>query len=364
MDRDRLDLLAMGLRSIYGHEATLSRLEGALASSRFPQAALFLGAPGVGKQRLALHVAAGLLCQDGPGAPCGACDDCRHAGAVAHPDLHWFVPILRPKSGDPSKQLDEAAELIADAVAERRKSGVFPAPESLASHPLASIRLLQRVVAKTPFRGTRKVVILGNAERLVVQEASQEAANALLKVLEEPPDDTTLILTVADPHRLLPTVRSRLTPFRIPRVSDEAVKRYLQQETDPPVTGTALERLVGLSEGSIGRAAWIEADGASLADRAAGRLLSAIRAGAEDWSDVALAQAPWAARGAFSETLWALAGALRREVQELVKRGETDAARQRLRAVRRVEETLAEAAGNANPQLGVAVLARDLSGFV
>ncbi|UCD24615.1 MAG: DNA polymerase III subunit [Gemmatimonadota bacterium] len=347
----------MSLRPIYGHEAMLHRLAGALASSRFPQAALFVGPPGVGKQRLALWVAQGLLCESGPGAPCGECRSCHQVLDLQHPDLHWFVPITRPKAGDPDKQVAEAEELLGEAMAGRRSDPLYRRPEGMVSHSLACIRLLQRKVSVTPFQGHKKVFLVGDADRMIVQRASQEAANALLKVLEEPPEDTVLILTTSEPHALLPTIRSRLVPTRVGRVGDSVVRAFLERELDPPPEGAALESRVLLAEGSIGRALWSSEEG-DAAGRAADALLDAVRKGPGSWSRVALAQTPWSARGDFSHTLDALAVRLR---DGLVERAEAGGElRGWLEALERVEETRAEAQGNVNPQLALAVLAGDL----
>src|SRR3970040_167222 len=104
----------MSLRPVYGHEPLLRRLEGALNSGPFPQATLFVGPAGVGKQRLAVWVAQGLLCDRGPGAPCGACDSCRRVLGLNHPDLHWFVPVVRPKTWDHDQKYDYGQGLLAE----------------------------------------------------------------------------------------------------------------------------------------------------------------------------------------------------------------------------------------------------------
>jgi DNA polymerase-3 subunit delta' len=350
----------MALRPIFGHEPLLSRLEGALTSGRFPQATLFVGPAGVGKQRVALWVAQGLLCDRGPGRPCGECPPCRMVLGLSHPDLHWFIPILRPKAGEPDKQAEEAETLLAEAVAERRANPLYGTPEPMASHPLASVRVLQRRVSLSPYQGARKVLVLGNAERLVVQEASQEAANALLKVLEEPPRDTFLILTARSAQTLLPTLRSRMVPVRVGGVSDEAVRRFLTTELDPAPKGEALERRVLFAGGSIGAA--VGAGAAETESGMAERWLAAVRGGPARWSAAALGQPPWSARGDFTSALDGLALKLR-------DRAAQDAAQCPERvprwvvALQAVERTREEAQGNANPQLALAVLAQDLEGL-
>ena len=351
----------MSLRAIYGHRDILNRLGSAIASGRFPQSALLVGSRGIGKQRLALWIAETLLCDRSGDRPCEECESCRLAHGLGHPDLHWFVPITRPKAGDPDKQVAEARDLLGEAIGERR-DGLTPPVGGMTSHPLASIRLLQRTAVMKPFRGARKVIVLGDAERLVVQEASQEAANALLKVLEEPPANLTLILTAAEPQALLPTIRSRVVPIRVGRVADGDVAAFLRAE-DRPADAAALERRVLLAAGSIGQALWSD-DRGRTAERAAASFLESVRAGTRRRSEAALGQAPWSARGGFSEMLDALAVTLRGEAQHEAQAGNTGSLEQRVRAMRRVEEIRADAAGNLNPQLALAVLARDLEALV
>lgn len=354
----------MPLTPVYGHEGLLARLEASLASGRFPQAALFLGPAGAGKQRLALWVAQGLLCERGAGRPCDDCQDCRLVRGLGHPDLHWLVPIPRPKGSDPAKQIDEVREALAEVWTERRAQGQWTAPDGAASHSLASVRWLQRVVSLTPFRARRKVVIVGDAERLVVQEASPEAANALLKVLEEPPADTTVILTAAEPQALLPTVRSRVVPLRVGAVGDEVVRTFLERELEPPPKGNALERRVTLAEGLIGRALARDEAGTEGAATRAQTFLEAVQGGAPAWAGVALGQAPWGARGDFAAMLDALAIALREQAAALTTAADRDALARRLAALRRVDAAREGVGTNVNPQLALATLARELEPLV
>lgn len=346
----------MKLRPIYGHDALLHRLGGALASSRFPQAALLVGPPGAGKKRIALWLAQGLLCNTGPGEPCGDCAECRKVLELGHPDLHWFVPIPRPKAGDSGKQVEQVKELLAEALAELRTDPLHRQPDRMASHSLASVRLLQQVVALTPFQARRKVVIVGDAERLIVQEASQEAANALLKVLEEPPADTVVLLTAADPQALLPTIRSRLVPIRVGRVGDEHVRAFLENELQESLDDDQLGQRVLSADGCIGRA--LRPDGEADEAKRADMLLKAFKRGPSEWAAAALGQASWGARGDFSGTLDAMALRLRDEIAK------PSTPRERittcLEALKRVQETRMEAQTNANPQLALAVLASEL----
>jgi len=199
-------------------------------------------------------------------------------------------------------------------------------------------------------------VIVGDAERLIVQEASQEAANALLKVLEEPPADTVVLMTAADPQALLPTIRSRLVPIRVGRVGDEHVERFLEKEVDENLDADQLKRRVISADGCIGRA--LLPDGDKEEVERAKKLLDAFAKGPTAWAEAALGQASWGARGDFSGTLDAMAVRLRDELADESKSRERKQAC--LKALKRVQETRSEAQGNANPQLALAVLASDL----
>src|SRR2546430_14178650 len=100
----------MPIPPLYGHEGTRNRLVGAIASGRLPQALLFEGPRGVGKQRLALWLAQGLVCEKAEKAGDkareggGEGQQCKLVLHLSHPDGHWVVPAERPqKSGDPGK---------------------------------------------------------------------------------------------------------------------------------------------------------------------------------------------------------------------------------------------------------------------
>jgi DNA polymerase-3 subunit delta' len=331
---------------------------------------LLTGAPGVGKQRLALWLAQLALCQQPSKEPCGACRSCRLVSTLSHPDLHWFVPVPRPKISDPDKQVDEAAQLLAQAMDERRSNPLYADTDAMASHSIATVRLLQRRAGLTSVEGGFRVFILAEADRLVVQEASQEAANALLKLLEEPPARSLLILTTAEPRRLLPTIRSRAMSLRVGRLTDAEVRGFLETNVRPGPLAEELDRRVAAAEGSIGRAL-ASGDEISKAQQAADQLLEAVLAGPGASLERALRQPAWAARGEFTGMLDALAetlsdaarGALghapRRPVPPSLLRYRDP--RPLLEAMEHVADAREAAAGNINPQLLLAVLGAELA---
>ena len=333
-----------------GHEGVKSRLAGAHDSGRLPQALLLTGPRGVGKQRLALWLAQLIQC-DAPGQePCGQCRSCRLVQTLQHPDVHWFVPVELSKRGgsggsDADKQIDLVAEALAEEMAARREQPLYPPVVGLASHPVAAVRLLLRRLALTPAMGRRKVFIVGDAERLIPQLGTEVAANALLKALEEPPADSVIILTAADPNALLPTVLSRIVLVRVARIADTDVTAFAQQ-TLGNVSQDELRQRVNAAEGCIGKLFATDSGRSGQPDEA-DRFMNAPL-------QYALGQVPFQARGGFTDMLDALADKLRSEVR---RGGNTE---KLVEAIALVMDARDLAQGNVNPQLLAAVLADDL----
>lgn len=350
--------VAMNLHRLYGHGAIRSRLDRSIRSGRFPQALLLTGPRRVGKQRMALWIAQALLCERQETPACGECHACRQVAGLSHPDLHWFVPLVPSrKSADPDKQLQEVEEALAEVMAERRENPLYGPPDGKASHALASVRLIHRRVSLRPFQGRRKVLIIGDLDRLVVQDASQEAANALLKVLEEPPAETVIIGTTGAPQALLPTIRSRLVPVRMGVVDDDEVAHFLEEVAG--LSGRAVREATQLAQGCPGRAVEGGA-GDRTGIRKADDLLGAVKRGAAAWAERALAQNPWDARGGFTDLLDTVAVRLRLSLERAAATDDDADVERLLKAVDVVERHRTIAQGNVNPQLGMAVMAGEL----
>jgi DNA polymerase III subunit delta' len=344
----------MPIPPLYGHEGIRHRLVGAIASGRLPQALLFEGPRGVGKQRLALWLAQALVCEAPrgereQGEGCGRCRQCTLVLALSHPDVHWFVPLeLGTRAADADKQVELVREALAEEMTARRAQPLYEPAAGLASHGIASVRLLLSRLALTPGLARRKVFILGEAERLVPQPGADVAANALLKALEEPPADTVFVLTAAEPDALPETVLSRVVRVRVARLADSIVAAFAQRHL-----GHAAQRdmaqLVGAADGCIGKllASGTRGDqGAAAAER----FLAAVTAGSVERYAFALAQQPFQARGAFTEMLDGLLRRLREHARAGRETGKVVA------AISRVLEARVLAQGNVNPQLVAAVL--------
>src|SRR5258705_10036583 len=344
----------MALPPLVGHERVKTKLAGAQASGKLPQALLLAGPRGVGKQRLALWLAQLIHCEAPGQEPCGQCRPCRLVVSLQHPDVHWFVPIELGKRGgsgggvDADKQVELVADALAEEMAARREQPLYGPSAGLASHPVAAVRLLLKQLALTPALGARKVFIVGDAERLIPQLGTEVAANALLKALEEPPADSVIILTAADPNALLPTVLSRVVLVRVARNADSDVTAFAQQTLGISSKDELVERVTAAA-GCIGKLfatapvqSW-QSGGPDLA----GRFLAPPRV-------FALGQVPFQARGGFTDMLDSLASRLRSEAQ---RGGDTE---KLVEAIAWVLDARDLAQGNVNPQLLAAVLAEDL----
>ncbi|HEX2723896.1 MAG TPA: hypothetical protein VHM24_13350, partial [Gemmatimonadaceae bacterium] len=201
------------------------RLSKAAAGGNLPASLLFHGPRGVGKQRLGLWLAQLLLCE-AEDRPCGKCKSCQYSRNVTHPDLHWYFPRPRPK--DPDPQLADVRDDYQDAIAERvSKGGLYAPPSGSEGIFVATVRAIVQEAAISPAIGNRKVFIIGDAERMVSQEGADQAANAFLKLLEEPGENTNIILTSSEPGALLPTIRSRTAAVRVTQLQEPAIRAFL-----------------------------------------------------------------------------------------------------------------------------------------
>ncbi|HEX2094832.1 MAG TPA: hypothetical protein VHG28_20705 [Longimicrobiaceae bacterium] len=350
-------------------------------AGELPHSLLLHGPEGIGKERFGLWLAQLLVCERNGPEPCGECLPCRLVDRLEHPDVHWFFPLPRPDAAAPDR-LREKLEESRAAELQARRSNPFhiPAYDRAPAFFLAAIRTLQEVAGKSPAMGSRKVFVVGDAEAMVPQESSQEAANAFLKLLEEPPADTTLILTSSTPGALLPTIRSRVLPVRLLPLPVAEVREFLV-ERKGLAPGEA-ERIAVLSAGAIGQALRLLPSGSEPGplerQRQAGRalLLAAVAEAPEARLAAALAEAPWGGRGEFSGTLESLALWLRDllatatgATEHLVNAGDGEMLSQVVRrrdirplgvgrALERVYAAVDLAGGNVNPQLILADLLR------
>ena len=209
-----------------GHAAVVDGFRRALARGRLASGILLAGPAGVGKRLFAAKLAKCLLCLETPDdvlGACGACSSCVAARAGSHPDLHR-VALPEGKREIP----------LAAFVGEKENRGGEGLCYDLSRRPLTS---------------DRRVAILEDAEKW-----TDEAANAFLKTLEEPPGRAVLILLSDRPESLLPTIRSRVQTVRFGPLPDADVAALLLVR-GVVEDAAAADRLARLARGSLDAAA-------------------------------------------------------------------------------------------------------------
>ena len=358
----------MPIVPVFGHDELRRRLADAHVRAALPGSILFHGPRGVGKQRLALWLGQLLLCSSPAAEPCGKCRHCGFVQELRHPDISWFFPRPRLKDSDPD--LADVREDYADAIAERvGDNGLYAPPSGAEGIFIASVRALVQQASLSPALAQRKVFIVGDAERMVPQEGSEQAANAFLKLLEEPPEDTTVIVTSSEAGALLPTIRSRLTAFRVAPLAGADVKAFLEHPAVAKRLATedvprSTEERLRFAGGAPGRLLW--GTEWSLAMETAERMLAGVgsRMGGSQRYDVAWQQASSRARGSFADTLDALTVMLHDRAREAARIGADRRALGAARAMDAVELAKERIATNVNPQLITVNLLRELEEFL
>lgn len=183
--------------NILGHDWAVEMLHQHAARGEFRHAYLFSGAPGLGRRTLALRFAQALNCSTppAPGVPCGTCRDCKQIEGMRHPDIN----IIQADSEGGTLKVDQ-------------------------------VREVQRALSLKPYQVNYRVALF-----LRFQEANDNAANALLKTLEEAPAHAVLILTADNPEQLLPTILSRceiirLRPLPVSMIEADLIERGVETE--------------------------------------------------------------------------------------------------------------------------------------
>ena len=225
-------------------------IERMVQEQRLPHALLFWGPAGSGKSVAAIELARWLNCREGQAGPCNRCDSCRLFTTLEHPHLTYVMPLpgKAMMDSDSGELTDEGAETVANLL---RKKGAEPYRacdyRGAQNILIGQIRSLLQWAGKRSFDNLPQLALIDHADRL-----REEAGNALLKLLEEPPPNFLLALTSEAQEDLLPTLRSRCQAVEFERLPVAAVAQALQDWVglDQPQS----ENIARLSGGNMSRA--------------------------------------------------------------------------------------------------------------
>lgn len=335
-----------------GHRAERRRFVRLLDQDRLPENLLLTGPEGVGKKRLAMWLGQLLLCEtrSKDQGPCGVCPSCKQTRGLGHPDLQVFGPHESVGGGSPDQQRKAAASEQADMLERMREDSLYPPPETGKRYYLATVRLIRHEAQKRAAAGSRRIFLLGDADRLAGQ-GQQAAANGLLKTLEEPPEKTTFILTAQAPHKLLDTIRSRVVEHRIGWKQEDDIQQILRQDLQDPPDPKTLKKVSRRARGRVGRALDLLDPGWQKNYKKARKLLGlAASENTEQRVQEVLDQDYSGARKEFREQLLRLEEICHEQLVQAVQssEGEVQKWTRGLEAARQAQR---EAQRNGNPQL-------------
>ena len=218
---------------IIGHEDVKAKLIQSVKENRVAHAQLFLGQEGTGKLALAIAYAQYINCSNkGEHDSCGVCPSCKKFNSLAHPDLHFIFPNTTNKNvkKDPKSDLflTEWREYLLSCNAYADLSSWYNVLEVENKQGSINVRDASTIMGKLnlkAYEGEYKIAIIWMAEKL-----NLDAANKLLKLLEEPPEKTLFILISENQEELLATVRSRTVLMKIPKLGLIEVQNALMQK--------------------------------------------------------------------------------------------------------------------------------------
>ena len=237
----------MPFSDFHGNASTVDVVRSMLARDRFPHAMIISGPEGAGKYTLAQMIAKAMNCQNPPltGDPdfCGHCENCREIAATDDLDARFAEAV---ETRDNLREADKKETRI--LVQTHPDVLIIPPDPPQMMIKVDQVRYVIGQIYKRPRKGDHAVYIFTDSAFM------KEAANSLLKILEEPPEFATLFLLTTNPGELLPTIRSRCVTVQLAPLATEELEPYLAKRR-PEWNATTRGLVARLCGGACGKAA-------------------------------------------------------------------------------------------------------------
>ncbi len=243
----------MLFKEVVGNQETKKALIQQVESGRVSHAQLFLGPEGSGKLAMAVAYSQYLLC-DAPTSTdaCDECPNCLKMKSLTHPDLHFAFPVVANKTAKIGSSIDRIKEWNA-LILKNTYFGLNQWQEELdemgknAAIAVEESRLILKRLSLKSYSGKYKIMIIWLPEKMNTQ-----AANKLLKILEEPPEQTVFFLICNNSEGMLPTILSRTQIIRFPALKVSEVSDFLTNRFH--IEASIAESAATLSQGNLNEA--------------------------------------------------------------------------------------------------------------
>ena len=238
---------------ISSHGKIWDQLKNISFSNRIGNAYLFSGPPGCGKEFISIQFAQLLNCEQSQVEICGVCASCIRFSNLQHENLNLIfpLPVVKGKVENGQNEIDKTnLDLVNHAIKKKSKDPFFKIAIPKANRILIqSIRRLRKTLYLKSHTSGRKILLVFDSHLL--NKGQGEAANAFLKILEEPPANTTIILVTDYAKLLLPTILSRCHKIDFSKFNNQFMGQWCKEKS---VRDSDKSLLVGLSRGNIHRA--------------------------------------------------------------------------------------------------------------
>lgn len=221
----------MLFKDIVGQEATASQLIQAVKAQRISHAQLFAETTGSGALPLALAYCQFVLCENPSETDsCGKCASCLQVQKLTHPDIHFEYPLIKRDSNHKPYSIEEIDTWRQQLISTQGYLGIEQWSECIrkdkkvATFYESQLEDFLAFVNKKPYQADYKFVFIWQADRMPLTYA-----NKILKLLEEPPLNTIILLITDKPNKLLETIRSRCQQVVVPKVPNQSVEQFLVQ---------------------------------------------------------------------------------------------------------------------------------------